>query len=102
MSCDNFYRDLKSFQISFLRQFCPLPELTEDNKTIIIVRTSDTSQYSCVDAINKLLLMLEARCAMLDRDRVADADILIIDLEKYPEIVFFISSAFKMWFQSQQ
>lgn len=80
-----------SFKILFLRQFCPLPKLTADNKRILFVRftTSDTSQYSCVDAIKMMLMMLDARYAMLDGDRLADADILILDLEKYSFRHFF-------------
>lgn len=37
-----------------------------------------------------MLMMLDARYAMLDGDRLADAEILIIDLQKYNFCHFFI------------
>lgn len=67
------------------RQFVPLPKMTDDNKRIIFIRftTSDTSHYNCVESIKMMLMMLDARFSMLDGDKLADSDILIIDLEKY-------------------
>ena len=71
--------------MTFFSQVVPLPKLTEDNKRILFVRftTSDTSQYSCVESIKMMLMTLDARYSLLDDDKLADSDILIIDLQNY-------------------
>lgn len=71
---------------AFHSQFCPLPKLTSDQKRILFIRftTSDTSQYCCVDAIKMMLAMLDARYSIYDeKETLADADILILDLNGY-------------------
>jgi len=83
-----FNRDVLSPAIQAVSkyvQLVPLPKLTDDNKRIVFIRfaTNDTSQFNLEELLKMLLMALDARCSMLDGDKLAEADICIIDLKHH-------------------